>query len=287
MNFIEQPLAAGLYLVATPIGTARDITLRALDTLASADELVAEDTRTLRKLMEIHGVPLKGRRVHAYHDHSGEAARTRILAAIREGKSVAYASEAGTPLIADPGYALVAAARDAGLPVTSAPGPNAAIAALSIAGLATDRFAFLGFAPTAEKARQSALAAVADLDATLVYYESPRRLAAFLASAKSALGPDRTAALCREITKRFEDVTRGTLSELADRYAAQPVKGECVVLIERAQKRQLNPEDLDAAIKTALTDMGVKDAASHVAQATNTPRRVVYQRALALKKDQL
>ena len=274
MNFVKTPLAEGLYLVATPIGTARDITLRALDILASADVLVAEDTRTLRKLMDIHGVPVEGRPVWSYHDHSSERDRARIVGAVAEGQSVAYASEAGTPLIADPGYALVRAVQERGGLVTSAPGPSAVITALSLAGLPTDSFFFAGFLPNAKTARTTRLMELAPLPATLVFYEAPGRVGAFLEDAAQVLGGGRDAALCRELTKRFEDVRRAPLSELAERVAAAPPKGECVILICKATETALN---------AALTNASLKEAVTAVSGSLNVPRRAVYQRALELK----
>ncbi len=284
MNYRKSPLTAGLYLVSTPIGSARDITLRALDVLASADMLVAEDTRTLRKLMELHGVPLEGRRVMAYHDHSGEAARVRVAEAILSGQSVAYASEAGTPLIADPGFALAREVQAKGGAVTAAPGPCAAIAALSIAGLATDQFHFAGFLPNATTARKSILSNLRAIPATLVFYEAPGRVGAMLTDAKEVLGSARDAALCRELTKRFEETRRGTLSELVESVTEHPPKGECVVLIARATEVGVTDEEIDAALNEALSNMRVKDAATTVAGSFNLPRRDVYQRALALQK---
>jgi 16S rRNA (cytidine1402-2'-O)-methyltransferase len=221
-----------VYLVGVPIGAARDITLRALDVLASADILAAEDTRSLRKLMEIHGVPLEGRRIHSLHDHSGAAVQDRLLAAVAGGQSVAYASEAGMPLIADPGFELVRAAREAGLMVTTAPGPSAVPSALALAGLPTDAFHFAGFLPSAKGARRRALTALSEVQATLVLFESPKRLGATLRDAAEVLGPERQAAICREITKKFEQTLRGTLSDLIRQIDEKNVKGEIVVLID-------------------------------------------------------
>ncbi|MEM1234462.1 MAG: 16S rRNA (cytidine(1402)-2'-O)-methyltransferase, partial [Pseudomonadota bacterium] len=215
MNWIKEPLAAGLYLVSTPIGAARDVTLRALDVLASADVLVAEDTRTLRKLMDLHGVQLGGRRVHSYHDHSTSGAQDRVVEAVRAGQSVAYASEAGTPLIADPGYELVTAVRAAGGSVTAVPGASALLAAVTVAGLPTDAVHFIGFLPGSQTARRTALSEVAGVAATLVLYESPKRVVACLRDAADVLGP-RRAVLARELTKRFEEVREGTLASLVE-----------------------------------------------------------------------
>lgn len=274
-------LPAGLYFVATPIGTARDITLRALDTLASADVLAAEDTRTLRRLMEIHGVKLAGRRIVAYHDHNGASVRPALLRAIGEGKSVAYASEAGTPLVADPGYQLARAAIDAGLPVTSAPGPSAMIAALTIAGLPTDRFLFAGFPPAAKGARASWLKELAGVPASLVIYESAKRINRTLDEMVTLLGEERQAAVCRELTKRFEEVLRGTLAELSAQLVDRTLKGEIVLVVDRA-RNEISAESMEDALAVALKDMSVKDAASVVAEALGLPRRQVYQAALRL-----
>ena len=275
-----------LHLVATPIGAARDITLRALDILRGADVLAAEDTRTLRHLMEIHGIPLDGRTVLPYHDHNGPAMRPRLLAALAEGRSVAYASDAGTPLVADPGFGLARAAIEAGHVVRAAPGASAVLAALSVAGLPTDRFLFAGFAPQKQAARRSFLATFAQVPATLVFYESPRRLAAMLADMAETLDPARPVAVCRELTKRFEQVRRGPLGALAEAYAAEPApKGEVVVVLGPPGEARHDDADLDEMLLSALATMRVRDAADTVAQATGLPRRDIYRRALTLKAD--
>ncbi|UWR95290.1 16S rRNA (cytidine(1402)-2'-O)-methyltransferase [Phaeobacter inhibens] len=284
MNHKIVHLPSGLYFVATPIGTARDITLRALDVLASADMIAAEDTRSLRKLMEIHGVPLNGRQIVAYHDHSGAGARTRLLAALAEGQSVAYASEAGMPLIADPGYDLSRAAAEAGHLVTVAPGASAALAALTLAGLPTDAFFFAGFLPNASGARRKRLEELTAVPGTLVFYESPKRIAASLRDMAAVLG-DRPAALCREITKKFEEVRRDSLLTLAEGLDQAPVKGEIVVLVDRARGVSVSDGDLDSDLRAALKDNSVKDAASIVAEMHNLPRRKIYQLALDMAKD--
>lgn len=275
----------GLHLVSTPIGAARDITLHALDVLAGADVLVAEDTRTLRHLMEIHGIALSGRPLIAYHDHSGEGQLRRLTGLIAEGKSVAYASEAGTPLISDPGFELARAVAAAGLPLTAAPGPTAAICALTLSGLPSDRFLFAGFLPATASARRSALEDLARVQATLILYESPKRLAALLAAAAELLGPSRPAAICRELTKRFEEVLRGTLSELAEAAAARDFKGEIVVLIDRAAAAAATEDQIAAALDSALTSMSVKDAATFVSQTLNVSRKIAYRIALSRSQD--
>ena len=279
------PLDPGLYLVAVPIGSARDITLKALDVLRAAEVLAAEDTRSLRRLMEIHGVPLGGRPLISYHDHSDAAARERLLAPLREGRSVAYASEAGTPLIADPGYRLVRAVVDEGLPVTTAPGPSAALAALSLAGLPTDRFLFAGFAPSKSAERRGWLAGLGQVEATLVIYESPKRIRELLADSVQVLGGAREAALCRELTKRFEEVRRGTLAGLLASVDETEPRGEIVLVVDRARDSGAGAADLEAELRRALETMRVKDAAAAVAGALGLPRRDVYQAALRLARE--
>ncbi len=281
---VPGPIDPGLYIVATPIGSARDITLRALDILGAADVLAAEDTRSLRHLMAIHGVAIGDRPVIAYHDHNGAQMRPRLLAHLAAGRSVAYASEAGTPLVADPGYALVRDARAAGHPVTAAPGPSAAITALSIAGLPTDRFLFAGFAPTTDSARRKFLAELAPVQATLVLYESPKRIDKLLASCRAVMGDDREVAVCRELTKKFEEVRRAPLGRIDEALADMPRKGEIVVLIDRGTEA-VTEADLETALRAAMETSSVKDAAREVAEALNLPRREVYQAALALDRD--
>lgn len=283
MNFETKPLSAGLYFVATPIGSARDMTLRGLDILASADVLAAEDTRTARKLMEIHGVSLGKRQLVAFHDHSGGAVIARLVAAMNEGQSVAYVSEAGTPLIADPGYELGLAAHAEGIAVTAAPGASAVLAALTIAGLPTDRFAFVGFLPSAKVQRETAIAELRDAPFTLVFYESPKRVGEMLSSLRDVLGETRQAAVCRELTKKFEEVSRGTLGTLASEYADRNVKGEVVVLVGRAGAVAVADVDVEEALKKAMATMRVKDAATAVSGAFGLPRKQVYQMALAMK----
>jgi len=276
-------LVPGLHLVSTPIGSARDITLRALDVLASADVLVAEDTRSLRHLLQLHGVPVGGRPLWSYHDHSGPAARARVVEAVGAGRSVAYAAEAGTPMVSDPGFALARAVRAAGGDVTAAPGPAAAIAALTLAGLPTDRFAFLGFLPPRRAARRRALAPFATLPATLVLYEAPGRVGGLLGDLSDTLGATREAALCRELTKRFEEVIRAPLGELAAEVAGAPPRGECVVLVgPPVEAAAPEAETLRAALRTALAEGSVRDAASTVAARFGLPRREVYALALEL-----
>lgn len=273
---------AGLYFISTPIGAARDITLRALDLLGSVDVLVAEDTRTLRHLMDIHGVAIGGRPLWAYHDHNGAEVRPRILAALAEGKAIAYASEAGTPLVADPGYQLGRAAIEAGYAVTAAPGPSAAIMALTVSGLPSDRFLFAGFAPPTQQARRTWLAEMTHIPATLIFYESPGRLNDLLSDLVQTYGALRPAAVCRELTKKFEEVVRGPLGEVQAEFATRAIKGEIVVLVDRERDRAVNDADIRAALADALSRMKVKDAAAMVAEIYGLPKREVYQMALDL-----
>jgi 16S rRNA (cytidine1402-2'-O)-methyltransferase len=282
---IIENLRPGLYLIATPIGTARDITLRALDLLASADVLVAEDTRSLRKLMDIHGVALRGRPMWSYHDHNGDRARPGIIAALEAGKSVVYASEAGTPMVADPGFDLARAAVAEGFDLISAPGPSAVITALTLAGLPTDQFHFAGFLPNTKSRRKTALKALSSVPGTLVFYESPKRIAAMLTDAAEILGGDRQAAVCRELTKKFEEILRGTLSELSAICAERKLKGEIVVLIDRAVLPFVNTDQLCSSLTTALKTMSVRDAADKISADLGVKRREAYQMALKLEAE--
>jgi 16S rRNA (cytidine1402-2'-O)-methyltransferase len=279
-------IPAGLHLVSTPIGAARDITLRALDILAGADVLAAEDTRTLRHLMEIHGIPVAGRPMIAYHDHNGTAARPRLIAALSEGKSVAYASEAGTPLVADPGYQLARAAIAEGLTVLAAPGASAVLCALTVSGIASDRFTFMGFLPSKAAARKTVLREVERVPSSLIFYESPHRLTASLKEMRDCLGPDRQAAVCRELTKKFEEVTRGTLAELAATFDARDVKGEIVVVVDRGTLAEISTDDVVRALQAALQTQSVKEAAATVAERFGMSKRDVYQLALKLGDDE-
>ena len=285
VNQTAAKLSPGLYLVATPIGTARDITLRALDLLSAADVIAAEDTRSLRKLLDIHGIALGGRPLVAYHDHSNSSVRERLLHDIAAGKSVVYASEAGTPMVADPGYDLVRDAIAASLSLVSAPGPSAVITALTVSGLPTDRFFFAGFLPNASGKRKTALRDVATVPGTLAFYESPKRVAAMLRDAAEVLGPARRAVVCRELTKKFEEVMRGTLEELAQVCAERTLKGEVVVLVDRGNLPSVSEADLDSTLRDVLRDKSVRDAADDVAGKLGLKRRQVYQRALQLAQE--
>jgi 16S rRNA (cytidine1402-2'-O)-methyltransferase len=279
---IEPPrLAAGLHVVATPIGNLRDITLRALETLAAADLIACEDTRVARKLLDHYGITTP---LTPYHEHNAAAARPKILARLAQGEAIALISDAGTPLVSDPGFKLVRAAQAAGHRVSAVPGASAVLAALIVAGLPTDRFFFAGFLPTKEGPRRARIAELARIPATLVLYESGPRLARTLAALAELLGP-REAAVCRELTKLHEEVRRGDLDTLARAYAAgAETRGEMVIVVappaDGAERSQA--ADVDDLLRRALQRGSVKDAASEVAAATGLPRREIYRRALAL-----
>lgn len=278
----HKQLAAGLYLVSTPIGSARDITLRALDVLGAADVLLAEDTRVLRKLFEIHGLQVGDRRLIAYHDHNGHAKRPEILRHLEEGASVALTSDAGTPMIADPGYGLIQAAQEAGHAVVPVPGASAVLPALQLAALPTDRFMFAGFPPNASGARKRFFEELRDAPGTLVIYESPKRIAASLKDILYVMG-NRDAALCREITKKFEEARHGTISDLIASVEAHPPKGEIVLVIGQDEETA-DAATVEEDLLQAMRSHSVKDAASLVAEAHGVPRREVYQLALSLGK---
>jgi len=272
----------GLYIVSTPIGNARDITLRALDVLRAADVIACEDTRVTRKLLTLYGISTP---TLAYHEHNAEKMRSRLIERLKHGDRVALVSDAGTPTISDPGYRLVRAARDAGLDVIAIPGASAMLAALASAGLPTDRFLFFGFLPAKAAARRSMLAGLRMESGTLVFYESAKRLRASLADMMHAFGPRETA-VARELTKKFEEVRTGTLDELVVHYdQAGAPKGELVILVHGADApAAADDADVDALLRAALGEAGrsVKDAVAEVSGATGRARRDVYARALKL-----
>lgn len=274
-------LEPGLHLVATPIGAARDITLHALDVLNSAELLAAEDTRVMRHLMDIHGVPLRGRRIMAYHDHNAERQRPAILAALRDGRCVAYASDAGTPLVADPGYRLARDAAAQGSRVHVVPGPSAALAALSLSGLPSDRFLFAGFPPSTKTARATWLRQWATIDATVILFESPRRVNQTVQELFE-IEANRVIVMARELTKKFEEVIRGTAAELAADPRMKNLKGEVVLILDRPTPVVAGEDQVRAALQERLKNMTVKDAAREVARDLGLRRRDVYQAALAL-----
>ena len=275
---MDQSLPPGLYIVATPIGNLGDMTSRGAETLRRVDYILAEDKRVSAKLLAHIGATAP---MTAYHDHSDEKLRDRIIGDLGS-KAVALISDAGTPLISDPGYKLVRAARQSGHSVHTLPGPCAAIAALTVAGLPTDRFLFLGFLPTKAKARAEAIAEVAPLRASLVLYESGPRLAETLGTLADLLGP-REAAVIREISKLHEEVVSGTLAELGDRYDETPPRGEIVIVVAPPPERaEASDDDLDEALRSALASMSPSRAAADVAATLGVPRRRAYARALEL-----
>ena len=272
----------GLYLVATPIGNLGDIGLRALNILAGCNVIACEDTRVTRRLTERYSIATP---LTSYHEHNAAEARPKLLARLAAGQAVALVSDAGTPLISDPGYKLAREAREAGHAVTAVPGASALLAALSVSGLPTDRFLFEGFLPPKQAARQKRIAQLATVPATLVFYESGPRLAAMLTDLAAALGT-RAGAVCRELTKLHEEVRRGDLATLADDYAqGAETRGEIVVVVAPPVEESATESDVDALLRDALARVSVKDAVGEVALATGRPRREVYQRALALSKE--
>ena len=282
---VEPPrLAAGLHLVATPIGNLRDITLRALETLAAADVIACEDSRVTRKLLDHYSIAAP---LTPYHEHNAAAARPKLLALMAAGEAIALVSDAGTPLISDPGFKLVRAACEAGLAVNAVPGASAALTALAVAGLPTDRFFFAGFLPPKDGQRRSRIAELATIPATLILYESGPRIGRTLAALADGLGT-RPAAVCRELTKLHEEVRRGDLAALAQAYEnGAEIRGEFTVVVAppAADASQPDAGEVDALLRRALQHASVKDAVSDVAAATGRPRREIYQRALALSED--
>ena len=277
---MDGKLEPGLYIVATPIGNLSDLSPRAAATLAQADLIAVEDSRVTAKLLHHIGVK---RTMVPYHDHNADRVRPGLIEEMR-GKAVALVSDAGTPLISDPGYKLVRDARAAGIKVTTIPGPSAAIAALTLAGLPTDRFAFFGFLPAKSGARSTAIAAAAGFEGSLVFYESGPRLAATLSALRDGLG-DREAAVAREISKKFEECVTGRLSELAERYRSVPPKGEIVIVVgPPAEAEAAGEAEIDTALAEAMTRLSASRAAGEVAQALGLPKRLVYDRALRLRE---
>jgi 16S rRNA (cytidine1402-2'-O)-methyltransferase len=275
-------IAPGLYLVATPIGNLGDIGLRALAVLAAADVIACEDTRVSRRLIEYYGVATP---LTPYHEHNAAEARPKLLARLAAGEAVALISDAGTPLISDPGYKLAREVNAAGHPVTAIPGASSVLAALSLSGLPTDRFFFDGFLPAKDAARQKRIKELARIPATLVLFETGPRIAGALADLAGELGP-REAAVCRELTKLHEEIRRQPLDTLAQAYANNAeIRGEFVIVVAPPVEQPADAEDLDKLLRNALSRVSVKDAVSEVAGVTGASRRDVYQRALALTKD--
>ncbi len=276
-------LKPGLYVVSTPIGNLRDITLRALDTLAAANEVLAEDTRQTRRLMDAYGLKTT---LSAYHDHNGAARRPALLKRLQEGEPLALVSDAGTPLVSDPGWKLASEAIEAGVDVIPVPGASAMLAGLVASGLPSDRFLFTGFLPAKSGARRQAIESLKSSPATLILYESGPRLTACLSDLAAVLGGGREACVARELTKLFEETRRGTLETLAEHYAASGYpKGEIVILVGPPRETSASTDEIDAALRDALSRLPTKAAAAEVSNALNLPKRECYQRALELKAE--
>lgn len=283
MAIPARPLEAGLYLVATPIGNLGDITLRALETLAGADVLACEDTRVTRVLLDRFGIV---NRPFSYHEHNAAQAGPKLLAALEEGKSVALVSDAGTPLISDPGYRLGQMAIEAGHRVVPIPGASAPLAALVGSGLPSDAFLFAGFLPVKDKGKRDRLAELSRVPATLIFFESPHRIGASLMAAADVLGPGRRASVCRELTKTFEEFRRGTLEELAAYYDDRAVKGEIVLLVAPPDIDDVpGAMEVDVLLKELAVTMPTSKAAAEGARLTGLSKKDLYQRLLALKEE--
>jgi 16S rRNA (cytidine1402-2'-O)-methyltransferase len=279
---VAPALASGLHVVATPIGNLRDVTVRALEVLAAAELIACEDTRVSRKLLDHYGVRTP---MTAYHEHNAAEARPKLIARLAQGCALALVSDAGTPLVSDPGYRLVRAAREAGHAVMTVPGPSSVLAALTICGLPTDRFYFEGFLPVKGAQRRSRIAELDRIPATLVLFESGPRIAVSLADLAAVLG-NREAAICRELTKLHEEVRRGELGTLAADYASTAeTRGEFVIVIAPPPQTRTDAKNLDALLEPALDRLSLKEAVAEIAGITGLPRRQVYQRALMLAKD--
>jgi 16S rRNA (cytidine1402-2'-O)-methyltransferase len=283
---LQRPLIrVGLYLVATPIGTASDISLRALDLIRNANVLIAEDTRTLRKLMKIHDIKLDGRTLISYHDHNGEEQRPKILAFIKNQNSVVLVSDAGTPLIADPGYQLVKEVISAGYYLSGIPGASAVLSALVVSGLPTDKFFFGGFVPIKEHAKEIFFSQHLDSASTLVVYESPSRLVKTLHALCEIYEKTRKIAVCRELTKKFEDIQRGNLETVAAHFSSQErVKGEIVLVIAPAKPKNFGDKEIEKNLMAAFDYMSFKDSISFVAKNLKVSKKIVYAKALKIAR---
>ena len=277
-----RPIESALYLVATPIGNLGDITLRALETLASADVLACEDTRVTRILLDRYGIR---NRPYSYHEHNAEEVGPRLIAALDAGKSVALVSDAGTPLVSDPGYRLGQLALEAGHRVVPIPGASAPLAALVGSGMPSDAFLFAGFLPVKDKGKRDRFSELAKIPATLMFFESPHRISATVKVASEVLGPNRRAVVCRELTKTFEEFRRGTLSELDEWYGEDRiVKGEIVLLIEPPSYDEIpDMEDVEKLLKDLVATMSAAKAACEASKLTGLPRKELYQRLLDMK----
>lgn len=274
---VPQPILPGLYLVATPIGNLRDITLRALDVLQSVDQIYCEDKRVSSKLLNTYDIR---KPLFVYNDHSDEKVREKIVAAVQGGEAVALVSDAGMPLVSDPGYKLVRTCYDAGVKVTTLPGANAVLSGLQLSGLPSDRFMFHGFLPAKEQARQKELRQIKDIGSTHVFYESANRLEKTLRDVLSVLG-DRDVAIVREITKMFEEVKRGSVQQILVGF--ETPKGEVVLVVGGPVAADYGQDDVDSLLVSAMENLGVKEAAAAVADKTGLSKKILYDRALELK----
>ena len=283
MNYHYEKLKSGLYLVATPLGSARDITLRALDVLHSCDAIVAEDTRSMRKLLKLHNISINGRPLFSYNDFNGDRVRPKILSLLSSNKAVAYASDAGMPLIADPGYQLSKQAAERGFLVTSVPGASACLTALSLSGLPSDRFFFEGFLPVSTEKRREKLKELAQIPSTLIFYESPKRLTKVFNDLVAIMGENRRAVIARELTKKFEQIISGTLGDLYALTQKENLKGEVVVLLDRPLSTSLTDTEIRAQLSVVLDKMSLKDASNFVAAAHGLSKRYVYSLALSIR----
>jgi len=279
-RFDAPQLAPGLYVVATPIGNLRDITLRALETLAGADLVLCEDTRMSARLFSHYAITTPK---SAYHEHNERARTASIIAQLRAGKSIALISDAGTPLISDPGFVLVRALQQEGLPVFALPGASALLAAISIAGLPTDRFCFIGFLPSKSMARKKALYELADSAQTLVFYESARRLPATITAMAEIFGPDREAVLALELTKKFERTLGATLGEIGKKLQETPPRGEAVIVVAGEKQAANDPQIWQAALAEALKTQPLRTAVDEISAIHQIRRKQVYDAALKLK----
>ncbi len=282
-TFSAKPLEPGLYLVATPIGNLGDMTIRALETLAGVDLVACEDTRTSRVLLDRYGITTKP---VSYHVHNEASSGARLLEDIEGGKAVALISDAGTPLVSDPGGRIAMEARAKGIKVVPIPGASAVLAALSIAGLPSERFLFEGFLPAKQTQRRSRLASLGSLDVTLLFYEAPHRLSETLADMASVYGRERLAAVCRELTKTFEECVQAPLGELAVRYPADAnVRGEIVIVVAPPAEAVTTSADVDQLLRSLIAEMPASKAAAEASRLTGEPKGDLYKRILAMKSD--
>ena len=277
-------ISAGLYLVATPIGTASDLSFRAVKILEEVDVLLAEDTRQLRKLMTIFGIKLNKRELLSYNDYNEESKTPKIIENIKEGKSVALVSDAGTPMVADPGYRLVSEIIKAGLGVTGVPGASAFLLALIISGLPTDKFLFLGFPPPKSSARKKFLERFSKFEFTTILYEAPSRVIKTIICINEIYGGDKRIVICRELTKKFEEVKRGTAQELLNYFqSSEKLRGEFVILIDPSRSKLARKDDIELELKKAFKEMSFKDSVEFVSRKLETSRKLVYLRGLKIR----